>query len=186
MTYDLADTLNNALGTELGVLFGTLAYVIVFPPDPRAARRYVTYRIRRGLGNIAQSEPILSFAGWETRMYDRVARLNDSQNPSGTPGDEWLDAGLSALTLGNELLRMRGWLAQKVLPAEVTGPVREVVAAFADFLHHPAAAHETTRDQLEQVAALDPGLESPHRRSWARAVGSLREINIFLSRIPAS
>ena len=84
MNYDLADSLNSAIGTELGVLFGTLAYVIIFPPDPAAARRYVTYRIRRGLGMMASLEPIPAFADWETRMYDRVTRLNDPQNLSGT------------------------------------------------------------------------------------------------------
>jgi uncharacterized membrane protein YccC len=186
MTYDLADALNNALGIEVGVLFGTLAYVIVFPPDPRAARRYVTYRIRRGLGLMAEVNPIPSFPQWETRMYDRVTRLNDPENPSGTPGGEWLDAGLSALTLGNELLRLRGWLARNALPPEVAAPVRQVVAAFVDFLHQPAPAHAAAREKERQIAALDPGRESPQRRAWARAAGSLQEINIFLSRIPAS
>jgi len=60
------------------------------------------------------------------------------------------------------------------------------VVAFADFLHAPAPAHTETREKLREIAALDPGRESPQRRAWARAAGSLQEINIFLSRIPAS
>jgi len=67
MTYDLADTLNTALAILVGVLFGTLAYVLIFPPDPRAARRYVTYRIRLGLELLAMNNPIPPFPAWETR-----------------------------------------------------------------------------------------------------------------------
>jgi hypothetical protein len=40
----------------VGILFGTLAYTLVFPPDPQAARRYVTYRIRRGLELLARDQ----------------------------------------------------------------------------------------------------------------------------------
>ena len=45
MAYDLNATLNSGIATTVGILFGTLAYILVFPPDPAAARRYVTYRI---------------------------------------------------------------------------------------------------------------------------------------------
>ena len=51
----------------------------------------------------------------------------------------------------------------------------QVVAAFAEFLHHPAAAAAETREKLRQIAALDPGMESPRRRAWARVAGSLRK-----------
>jgi uncharacterized membrane protein YccC len=186
MTYDLSDSLNSALGTELGVLFGTLAYVIIFPPNAAAARKYVAYRIRRGLGLMAKLKPIPDFTHWETRMYDRVSRLNDPQNPSGTPTGEWLDAGLSALTLGNEILRLRGWLARGVLPANVAGPVRCLVEAFTHFLVDPKRAHAETREQMRLLLPLDPGAASPERREWARAQGAIEEINVFLSRIPGS
>ncbi len=73
MTYDLTDTLNTGLAVLVGVLFGTLAYILIFPPDPRAARRYVTYRIRWGLERLARINPVPGFSHWETRMYDRVA-----------------------------------------------------------------------------------------------------------------
>ena len=46
--YDLSNSINSGLATILGTLFGTLAYILIFPPDPAAARRYVTYRIGVG------------------------------------------------------------------------------------------------------------------------------------------
>jgi uncharacterized membrane protein YccC len=80
MVYDLSDSLNTGIGVLVGVLIGTLCYTLIFPPDPRAARRYVTYRIRYGLEQLARVNPIPRFCSWESRMYDRVSRLNDPQN----------------------------------------------------------------------------------------------------------
>jgi uncharacterized membrane protein YccC len=141
MTYDLAGTLNFALATQVGVLFGTLAYILIFPPDPQAARRYVTYRIRRGLEWLALIEPVpATSSSWETRMYDRVIRLNDPQNLSGTPTDEWLDAGLEALTLGNEILRLRRWLETERLSTELNAAVKKIIDAFGRFLPEPQVA----------------------------------------------
>jgi len=185
MTYDLADTLNTALAIMVGVLFGTLAYILVFPPDPGASRRYVTYRIRRGLERISRLRPVpASSTHWETRMYDRVIRLNDPQNLSGTPTDEWLDAGLGALTLGNEILRLRRWLAIERLSPELQAAVQRVIDAFGDFFNEPLRAAAEVKDRIEQIAGLDPGAGRPGRRDWARVLGALEEIDVYLAHHP--
>ena len=186
MTYDLADSINTALAIIVGVLFGTLAYAVIFPPDPTAARRYVIYRIRRELELLAQLEPVPGFSHWETRMYDRVTRLNDPQNLSGTPGDAWLDAGLGALTLGNEILRLRTDQERGVLPAEPAAAVREVMTAFTRFISAPERVDETVQARLHRLEPLDPGAGDPSRLPWARTVASLSEINSFLSHFPRS
>jgi uncharacterized membrane protein YccC len=185
MTYDLADTLNIGVAVQVGILFGTLAYLLILPPDPQAARRYVTYRIRRGLELLALINPVpASSSRWETRMYDRVIRLNDPQNLSGTPTDEWLDAGLSALTLGNEILRLRRWLETEKPPAELKAALAKIIDAFGRFLPEPQRAAVEVRDRMREVASLDPGAGQPERLVWARALGSLEEIDVFLTRHP--
>ena len=185
MVYDLGDTLNTGLAIIVGVLFGTLSYLLIFPPDARAARRYVTYRIRRGLEWLALVEPVpASSSPWETRMYDRVIRLNDPQNLSGTPTDEWLDAGLGALTLGNEILRLRRWEANEKLPPEVKMAVIKIIDVFARFLPEPQHAVLELKDRMREVAHLDPGIGQPERRAWARVLGALEEMDVFLARHP--
>jgi uncharacterized membrane protein YccC len=184
MTYDLADSINSALAIVVGVLFGTLAYVLIFPPNPAAAYRYVTYRVRRGLELLARMDPIPSFSHWETRMYDRVSRLNDPENLSGTATDEWLDAGLGALTLGNEILRLRHNLAEERLSPELGEAVRRTIQAFHHFVSEGRRAATEVEERLRQVAQLDPGLGQPKRRVWARVAGELAEINVFLSHHP--
>ena len=58
---------------------------------------------------ISQMEPLLPAPWeWQTRMFDRVNRFYDRDNPSpGTPTDEWLKGGLGSLNLGNDVLRLR-------------------------------------------------------------------------------
>jgi uncharacterized membrane protein YccC len=181
MVYDLKESLNVGVATLTGVLFGTLAYILVFPPDAAAARRYVTYRIRRGLELISLLTPVpASSAQWETRMYDRVMRLNDPQNPSATATDEWLDAGLGALNLGNEILRLRRWLESEPMPTEVRLAVTKVIDAFGRFLPEPKRVLAVLKEQLQAVSQLDPGTGRPERRGWARALGSLEEMEVYL------
>jgi len=185
MVYDLSDTLNTALAIQVGILFGTFSFLLILPPDPRAARRYVTYRIRRGLGSLAVIDPIpATDSHWETRMYDRVVRLNDPANPSANMTDEWLDAGLGAATLGNEILRLRRWLATERLPARFKTAVEKTMAAFVRFLSEPQRAVDEVRNEIRELAALDPGVGQPDRRIWARVQGALEEIDILLTRNP--
>ncbi|MCE0523625.1 MAG: FUSC family protein [Methylacidiphilales bacterium] len=185
MIYNLSETLNTGLAILVGILLGTISYLVIFPPDPRAARRYVTYRIRRGLAWLAQMGPVpASSSHWETRMYDRVVRLNDPQNLSGTPTDEWLDAGLSALTLGNEILRLRRWLATEKLSVEVETAIEKIMDAFSRSLCEPGRVVTEVRDRMQEVLRLDPGIGEPGRLAWARAQGAMAEIDFFLARNP--
>ena len=184
MVYDLADSLNSAIAIEFGVLAGMLAYILILPPNPHAARSYVTYRIRLGLGLLASLNPIPHFSLWETRMYDRVIRLYDPQNLSGTHTDEWFEAGLGALTLGNEILRLRNWLAEERLPAEVRAPLEAVIHALGRIKSEPEPAAAALKRGRERIAQLDPGLGHPDRRAWARVIGALQEIDVYLAAHP--
>jgi uncharacterized membrane protein YccC len=184
MAFDLNDSLNTALAVLTGVLFGTLSYVLILPPNPKAARRYVTYRIRRGLEEMALLQPIPHFCFWETRMYDRVIRLYDPQNLSGTSTDEWLEAGLGAVTLGNQILRLRHWLETEKLSPEVSTAAGSVVDLFGRFYSEPQPAADEVKSRIREIAQLDPGPAQEGRQSWARILGALEEIDVYLTRHP--
>ncbi len=184
MTYDLAGSINTAVATLVGIFFSTVAYVLIYPPDPEAARAYVTYRIRIGLQLIAERQPIVPRWNWETRMYDRITRLNNPQNLSGTYTDEWLDAGLGALNAGIELIRLRYWYEQSSVPPELRGRLAEVITAFRHFEKQPSRAELELRKQLQEMPDLDPGLQSEHRTIWARIYGALTEMELYLAAHP--
>ena len=184
MVYDLSGSLNMALAIELGVLAGTLCYIVILPPDPHAARAYVTYRLRVGLGWLARKNPIPTFSSWETRMYDRVNRLHDPKNPSGTHTDEWFEAGLGALTLGNEILRLRYWLAEEEMPPAVQSEAEEVLAKLSKILSRPEPADAAVERARANVLQLDPGQGHPQRLVWARVAGALEEMDVYLDEHP--
>jgi hypothetical protein len=50
-------------------------------------------------------------------MYDRVNRLRNPENLSDPHTNEWIEAGLGALTLGNKILRLRQWFC----PGKING-----------------------------------------------------------------
>ncbi len=163
--YDLASSINSGVATLVGILFGTLAYILIFPPDPRAARQYVTYRIRRGLELVSLMKPLPpTNSHWETRMYDRIMRLVDPQNPSGTPTDEWLDAGLGALTLGNGILRLRRRLANEEMAADVRLSGERMIEAFNEFLPEPKRVTGILTSEIRRLEQIDPGQGAPLRR----------------------
>jgi uncharacterized membrane protein YccC len=184
MIFNLSDTLNTAIATEFGVLAGVAAFVLIFPPDPHGARKYVTYRIRLGLGMLAASDPITPFSEWETRMYDRVNRLHDPNNPSGTNTDEWFEAGLGALTLGNEILRLRHRIAEDPMSPDVKASLQPVVARIARIVRQPEPAFAALQGASDRVAGMDPGRGDPHRITWARVTGTLEEMVVYLNEHP--
>jgi uncharacterized membrane protein YccC len=184
MIYDLSDSINMALAIEVGVLMGTLSFITILPPNPHAARKYVTYRMRLGLGQLARFNPIPSFSHWETRMYDRVNRLHDPDNPSGTHTSEWFEAGLGALTLGLEILRVRHLLAEEQMPAPLRTVLEEVIAKLGMILSEPEPADAAVKLGVARARPLDPGQGDPGRITWARAAGALQEIDFYFDEHP--
>lgn len=117
-------------------------------------------------------------------MYDRVMRLNDPQNPSGTPTDEWLEAGLGAITLGDEILRLRHWQEAERPSEELHAAINEVVEVFSRFFTKPQHAVAEVKSRIEKMARQDPGLGHRERRCWARVLGALEEVDGYLARHP--
>ena len=117
-------------------------------------------------------------------MYDRVNRLLDPQNPSGTHTDEWLEAGLGAITLGNELLRLRHWLESENHSGALSLTIKEVIDEFGCFFSKPQRVVAEVKDSIRKLTPLDPGPGHPERRCWARVLGALEEIDIYLAQHP--
>jgi uncharacterized membrane protein YccC len=182
MTYDMASFLNNAIALYIGIGASVLMYRIFMPPNPHAARRYVVYRIRRGLEIIAQYRPIPPFHVWQTRMFDRVNRLHDPGNPAGWPTDEWFNGGLAALNLGNEVLRLRHLVEEGKLGKRVAGLARDVLQAFTEIRLKPEPARRAVRRALLALEQAAP--EEGERRAWFRVLGIFEKMEAFFVEHP--
>ena len=184
MDYDIVSFLNNAVAILVSVVFGVISYRLFMPPDPPAARRYVVRRIRRGLRNLSQFEPMPMPADWQTRMMDRVNRLYDAGNPSGTPTDEWYEGGLGAMSLGNEVLRLRILLAHEKLAPKLEGLLRGVLRAFGDIAADPYSARYVVLASRAAMSTSSPPALPAERPAWFRALGILGEMEAFFLEHP--
>jgi uncharacterized membrane protein YccC len=102
MAYDAALFLNGALSIVLGGGFGALWFLLLPPmPPPRRARRLLALTLR-DLRRLAAGAVRWTGEDWQHRVHGRLAALPDEAEP---PQRGQL---LAALTLGSELLRLRG------------------------------------------------------------------------------
>ena len=184
MDYDVSLLLNNIVATIFGVIFGGMFFLLLWPADPQAARRYVVRRIRRGLQQISQFTPVVDTDLWQTRMFDRINRLSDPTNPSSVKTDEWFDGGLAALNLGNEVLRLRNLEVQGKMSTMVTEQVRNVMHAFKHLLSNPAEAQEAIRRAVLKLDSIPLAQDTEHRLAGFRARGALAEMEAFFVENP--
>jgi uncharacterized membrane protein YccC len=184
MDYDVVSFLNNSMAVVAGVICGVLAYQLFLPPNPTAARRYVVHRIRSGLRALSLRNPIPPAWKWQTRMFDRVYRLYDSANPSGTPTDEWFEGGLAVLHLGNEILRLRQLLEAGKLRDDMSRLLDPVIASFASITSdsHPTLSAIRAADTCLGNTPAPEDCET--RRAWFRARAILEEMKAFFVEQP--
>jgi hypothetical protein len=75
-------------------------------------------------------------------------------------------------------------LATEKLSVQLREPVLGTLHAFGNFVSDPQRAAQEVKDRMGQIGRLDPGLGHPERRVWARILGALAEIDIYLAHHP--
>jgi hypothetical protein len=98
--------------------------------------------------------------------------------------DEWFESGLGALTLGNEILRLRHWLAEERLPATVRRELEPVITGLAQIMSFPEPADAAVKLGRARILDLDPGQGHPERKTWARVAAALEEMDVYLDEHP--
>ncbi len=184
MSYNAPWYFNNALASLSGVALGVVIYRLLMPPNPQAARRYVVWRIRRGLRNIAQRVPAFPQWAWQTRMFDRVHRLYDRSNPSATPTDEWYEGGLGALNLGNEVLRLRQLIEGGKLANGASLLAHTVLNSFSEVESNPDSTLFTIQAVIAALHVTNPPDDDERRCAWSRLLGIVQEMESFFIEHP--
>jgi uncharacterized membrane protein YccC len=184
MDYNVVSFLNNGIATLSGAAFSALVYSLFLPPNPPAARRYVVNRVRQGLGRIATLMPIPSPATWQTRMFDRVARLRDPANPSGTHTDEWFEGGLAAIELGNEILRLRLLLRDKPVDPAHRVLAETLLETYAEWRSDPARVNRFVHAAVSRLQSEPMPEGMDRRRCRVRMLGIYEEMDAFFEAHP--
>lgn len=184
MNYNVVNFLNSTIALNVGILFGCVANVLVFPTNHLAADRYVRYRIRRGFEILAQREPVPLSASWKSRMFDRVNRLYVSAEAVGVERNVWMERGLRALHFGNGILRLRVLLATGKLRKETAAMIQSILDAISWFTECPRVACQFVKSGVELLERSTVPEEPEARVTFLRTLGTLQEMDKFFERHP--
>jgi len=75
-------------------------------------------------------------------------------------------------------------LAEEKLSAQLHDSAQKTIETFRRFSPDPQHAAQEVKAQKEKLASLDPGAGAPERRVWARVLGALTEIDVYLAKHP--
>ena len=183
MDFNPSEFFNNALAFAAGGYVATKAFRLFMPPDPPRARRYVVSRMRDGLKDMAQREPIPPYPDWQTRNFDRVYRLCDPANPSAvkTKTFEWYEGSLATMHLGNEVLRLRHLLEERALPERVAKLGRTILHAFSKISAEPTSTCLTVQAVNAALSVMTPPTADDSRTAWRRFRVVVEEIEAFFA-----
>ncbi|WP_130731180.1 FUSC family protein [Komagataeibacter xylinus] len=122
---------NTNSAVVLGIGCSVLVFRLVLPFDPDAERWRMRRQIVRDLRRIALAPAIPDPGAWVNRLTTGFARLvRHATTMSDAQTNAYLDGVLSAMTVGLNLIRLRGLLARGSLPPAVVATVERTLAAF--------------------------------------------------------
>ena len=181
MNFDPSEFFNEALAYFTGAFIATRAYRLFMPPHPEQARRHVLSRMRAGLKNMAEREPVPAYSDWQTRNFDRVYRLCDPANPSALKSKtfEWYEGSLATMHVGNEVLRLRHLLEERALPEGLTKLGRSILQAFNKVTPEPISVHLTVQAVYAALSATPPPTNEEGRLVWMRFRAVVEEMEAF-------
>ncbi len=183
MQFDPSGFFDNALAYFTGAFVATRAFRLFMPPNPRQARNHVVSRMRDGLKEMAEREPIPTYPDWQTRNFDRVYRLCDPANPAAVKTFEWYEGGLATMHVGNEVLRLRHLLEEHALPEQAAKLGRSILQAFGKIKTEPTSTHRTVQEVNAVLSTMTPPTDAS-TTAWRRFRAVVEEIEAFLRSTP--
>ena len=183
MVFDAAAFFDNGLAYLTGAFVATRAFRLFMPPNPSAARLHVVSRMRDGLKEIAEREPIPTYADWQTRNFDRVYRLCDPANPSAikTKTFEWYEGSLATMHMGNQVLRLRHLLEERALTERAAKLGRSILHAFRTIKTEPASTYLTVQAVNAASSVMTPPIAEDSHLEWKRFRAVVEEIEAFFT-----
>ncbi|MCK0195822.1 FUSC family protein [Ancylobacter sp. 6x-1] len=184
---DPAAFFNGAVALLMGVGFGIVVFMVLFPADPAAQRARLRAAARRDLARIGRNPARFTTEHWLSRMADRL-RLQAAAD-RGLPEEE-VEANLrdmiAALTIGQAVLALAGLARQVPTLRDAMDPVLRRLGA----RDGPGMAEAARRaaDRLG-AALIDPSLHDPGsiaRPALIRGIVLLQDMSDAVSARPRS
>ncbi|QKC83652.1 FUSC family protein [Mesorhizobium sp. NZP2077] len=118
MTYDPGPFFAGSASVLVGILLAIGVFILVLPADPWLAANRIVRAMREDLARLCLHERVPRRSAFESLAYDRVNQLMPLVQNSGRKGDAVLGGGVAAVTVGLEILRLRGAGQNHAIPSE--------------------------------------------------------------------
>ncbi|TRC89133.1 FUSC family protein [Mesorhizobium sp. WSM4310] len=118
MTYDPGPFFAGSASVLVGILLAIGVFIAVLPADPWLAANRIVRAMREDLARLCLHERVPRRSAFESLAYDRVNQLMPLVQNSGRKGEAVLVGGVAAVTVGLEILRLRGTNQNHAIPSE--------------------------------------------------------------------
>lgn len=118
MTYDPGPFFAGSASVLVGILLAIGVFILVLPADPWLAANRIVRAMREDLARLCLHERVPRRSAFESLAYDRINQLMPLVQNAGRKGDAVLGGGVVAVTVGLEILRLRGASQGHAIPSE--------------------------------------------------------------------
>jgi len=155
MTYDPGPFLAGSASILVGILLAIAVFIVVLPADPWTTVNRILQAMREDLARLCLHERVPKRSAFESLAYDRINQLMPLLQRVGKKGDAVLGGSVAAVTVGLEILRLRGSQQNSAIPAETVLSITNFLRGLARELlfRRPGEPQTATVAVARQYAA---------------------------------
>ncbi|MER9581561.1 FUSC family protein [Mesorhizobium sp. M0276] len=131
MTYDPGPFFAGSASILVGILLAIGVFIVVLPADPWLAANRIVRAMREDLARLCLHERVPRRSAFESLAYDRINQLMPLVQNAGGKGDAVLGGSVAAVTVGLEILRLRGASQSHAIPSETALSIANFLRALA-------------------------------------------------------
>jgi uncharacterized membrane protein YccC len=164
MAYDPIAFVNTSIAIILAIAVAGVLFAIVAPETPEAARRRFARAARKLFARLAEHRP-LKVAAFETAIADALAQLRRDVEPERSADVAVVEAGITLLGAGRELIHLRDDGRSLPITIEIAGQIARALArgGHATFARAERAAQSAAMAYLAELRADKLGAAEARR-----------------------